>query len=121
MKESKKHKKGCGCSDSPGEERRPALDTPTAETTLLGKKFVRRVETPPVAPRTRMFKQPEDLSEIVLQSPGTIPLRVAVPASEVNLELVKELQKTQRDIPAPPVKKGSAEDRFEKSKQQEEG
>lgn len=106
MKESKKHKKGCGCSDSPGEERRPALDTPTAETTLLGKKFVRRVETPPVAPRTRMFKQPEDLSEIVLQSPGTIPLRVAVPASEVNLELVKELQKTQRDIPAPPVKKG---------------
>ena len=111
MKAPKKHKKGCGCSGSSSDEKTPALEQPAyekdaTEAPLLGKKYARAVETPSVTPRTRIFKQPEALSEIVLQSPGTIPVRAVVPTREAVPELVEELKKSVREISAPPVKEG---------------
>ena len=72
----------------------------------LGKKFVRPVQTPSTTPRTRIRKQPEPLSEIVLQEPGTIPVHAVVPTSEVTPALLQQLRKNVRELPPPHVKKG---------------
>ena len=58
-------------------------------------------------PRTRIVKQPEPLSEVVLREPGTIPVSVVVPTREATPELLLELRKSVLDLPPPLVKEGS--------------
>lgn len=103
-KSDRQHEEGCGCSDPSGDEK--TLSGSAAAPTQLGKKFARSVETPSFAPRTRLTKTPEALSEIVLREPGTIPVRVVVPTHEAKPTLLRELEKSVRDVPAPPVKEG---------------
>ncbi|HEX5832906.1 MAG TPA: hypothetical protein VFY34_03585, partial [Pyrinomonadaceae bacterium] len=103
------HKEGCGCSEESTTEKTVSAPDRSAVTgTLeLGKKFVRPIETPTVIPRTRIVKQPEPLSEVVLREPGTIPVSVVVPTREATPELLLELRKSVLDLPPPLVKEGS--------------
>lgn len=106
-KSDRQHEEGCGCSDPSADEKKPVLDSTLANAPAqLGKKFARPIETPSVAPRTRLTKQPEALSEVVIREPGTIPVRAVVPTSEANPDFLRQLEKNVRELPAPPVKEG---------------
>ena len=98
-------KRECGSDESEHEEKGGRLDR-APKLQGLGKRFVRTLETPWVAPRTHLHKAAEPLSEVVLDRPGSVPVRVIVPTREVNAELLRKLEAEIKDLPKLPITAG---------------
>lgn len=79
---------------------------PSSQPQGTGKRFMRSLKTPESDPRTQLHLAPEPLSEVILEQPGQVPIRVVVPTREANADLVGKLRAELRDLPTLAVTSG---------------
>jgi hypothetical protein len=85
----------CNCSDEPKEKN---VDNFMIDT-YMSKRIVRSINIPSTTLKSRLFDAPEPLSEISIQSPGSIPIRVIAPTNDITPELIKKIENQSKDFP----------------------
>ncbi|MDQ3623541.1 MAG: hypothetical protein M3463_13800, partial [Verrucomicrobiota bacterium] len=61
--------------------------------------FVRAIQTPDVAPRLRIYSEPEPQKEVEVTAPGFVSSSAVVRAQDVNAELIQKLAQQLGEVP----------------------